>query len=239
MQISRIIGHRGASAYTPENTMASFERAHALGAQWVEFDVMLNGDGEAFIFHDDSLKRTTNGRGEFGHASSEYIRSLDAGRWFSRRFKGEKIPTFTEVLHWLIAHQMKANIEIKPYPGQIEATTMAVLSALNACWPREESLPLISSFEREALVLCRSIMPDLPLGLLMHEWQQDWLKFAQDLHCVSVHVNRKILTKTRIAEIKQHGFILCAYTVNSKRLARKFWNLGVDAVFSDYPDLVS
>ncbi len=236
--MNKIIAHRGAAAYAPENTMASFQKAKNLGASCVEFDVMLSADGEPFIFHDENLKRTTNGRGEFGQMNAEYLQSLDAGSWFSKSYKNEKIPHLKTVLEWLISASMDANIEIKPYPGQAEQTSTVVLSYLNRFWPMDKKLPLISSFDREVLTLCRSLSPEMPLGFLMHEWQDDWLKEAQTLQCYSVHLNRQITTPSRVQAIKDQGFLVFVYTVNRSRLARKLFSYGVDAIFSDYPDLL-
>jgi glycerophosphoryl diester phosphodiesterase len=236
--MNQIIAHRGASAYAPENTMAAFNKALDFGINYVEFDVMLSADGHPFVFHDETLKRTTNGRGEFGRVTAEYIQSLDAGSWFSERFKHEKIPSLRGMLDWLLANNVQANIEIKPYPGMNEETTVAVLTELNRCWPMEKPLPLVSSFEWDALILCRSLSPELPLGLLMHEWRDDWLKQAKKLSCFSVHLYSRIATQARIQLIKAEGFSVFVYTVNHPRSARKFFNWGVDALFSDYPDLL-
>lgn len=235
---TKIIGHRGAAAYAPENTIASFEKAFQLGCRFIEFDVMLSADGEPFIFHDENLKRTTNGKGMFGLVKAEYLQNLDAGRWFSRAYKNEKIPSFSDTLAWLIEKDVQANIEIKPYPGTVEQTTIAVLTELNKLWPHDKDFPLISSFEYDALTLCRSLSPEALLGFLMHEWDKDWYKKAKDIDCYSIHCNRKILTASRIEEIKSKGFKLLAYTVNRRRQAKKFFALGVDAIFSDYPDLL-
>lgn len=237
--LERLIGHRGASAYAPENTLMAFEKARDLGCRFIEFDVMLSADGEAFVFHDDTLNRTTNGRGDFGLATTEYLHSLDAGRWFSKRFRGEKIPLLQEALEWLVSSNVQANIEIKPYPGTTEQTTIAVLTQLNRYWPHDRDLPLLSSFDLDALRLCRSLAPEMPLGLLFDKWQDSWLQIAQDLNCYSVHLNRRALTKARVGEIKQHDYKVCAYTVNRKRQAAKLFEWGVDAIFSDYPDLLS
>jgi glycerophosphoryl diester phosphodiesterase len=238
IELNQLIAHRGASAYAPENTMAAFNQAHQMGARWVEFDVMLSADGLPFVFHDDKLKRTTNGRGEFGKVSADYIRSLDAGSWFSKRFQGERIPSFSTVLQWLCDHQMQANIEIKPFPGMVEQTTVAVLAHLNQYWPHDRALPLVSSFELEALTLCRSLSPEIPLGYLLHEWQNDWLKTAQNLQCYAVHLNAAIATPARIDAIKAEGYKVLVYTVNQPRRAQKFLAYGVDAIFTDYPDLL-
>src|SRR3990167_5946440 len=108
-KIEPLIAHRGASAYAPENTLVAFDEARLLGARCIEFDVMMCKDGELFVFHDDKLTRTSNGKGDFHDATSEYILRLDAGSWFSPRFVGEKIPSFSEVLQWLIRHRLQAN----------------------------------------------------------------------------------------------------------------------------------
>lgn len=236
--VDKIIGHRGASAYAPENTIASFDKALSLGCKFIEFDVMCNAEGEPYIFHDDTLKRTTNGKGFLGLVDSAYLQGLDAGSWFSKQFKGEKIPHFKDVLKWLSFSDVQANIEIKPYPGTVEQTTVAVLSYIHRYWPQGKELPLVSSFEWEALTLCRSIAPEMPLGLLFHEWDEKWLQKAKQLECYSVHFNRKILTEERVKAVKDQGYVVYAYTVNRKRQANKLFNWGVDAVFSDYPDLL-
>src|SRR5688572_22496951 len=89
----RVIAHRGASAYAPENTMAAFSRAHALGAQWIEFDVWLAACGEVVVLHDETLARTTNGYGRVTDFSYAALQPLDAGSWFGHQFRQEKILT--------------------------------------------------------------------------------------------------------------------------------------------------
>jgi glycerophosphoryl diester phosphodiesterase len=234
-----VIGHRGASAYAPENTLVAFELARSLGCQVIEFDVMLSVDGEPFVIHDESLKRTTDGKGEVGLVEAGYLHSLDAGKWFSKRFRGEKIPHFQEAIKWLSLSDVNANIEIKPYPGTTEKTTIAVLTCLQRYWPQDKPMPLVSSFDEQALVLCRSIAPELPLGLLLDAWDKDWLTKAENLQCTSININKKALNAARVQEIKSKGFQVLVYTVNRKGLAKKLLGWGVDAVFSDYPDLLS
>jgi glycerophosphoryl diester phosphodiesterase len=236
--VDRIIAHRGASGYAPENTMAAFDKAFALGCRVIEFDVMCSSEGEPFVIHDDSLKRTTNGRGQVGQMNATYLEGLDAGSWFSKEFKEERIPHLQEVLKWLVFTSVQANIEIKPFPGRSEQTTTAVLSSLHRHWPANKPLPLISSFDWEALSLCRSIAPELPLGLLLSHWDEQKLTDAKQLDCYSIHFNQRVLTEKRVQEVKNQGYVVCAYTVNRKRLAQKLFQWGVDAIFSDYPDLL-
>lgn len=233
-----IIGHRGAAAYAPENTMAAFNKALSLGCRCVEFDVICSADGEPFVFHDETLKRTTNGRGDFGLVNAEYVKSLDAGRWFSRQFAGEKIPHFREVLEWLCFTGMQANIEIKPYPGTTEQTTVTVLRYINRYWPPTRELPLISCFDQDALRLCQSISPEMPLAFLSDKWQDNLVDNARQFHCYSIHMNRTAWTAERVKIIREAGFAAAAYTVNSRRQALKLLNWGIDIIFSDYPDLL-
>ena len=237
--MERLIGHRGAAGFAPENTLAAFDKAYALGCRFIEFDVMLSADGEPFIFHDNSLKRTTNGRGEFGLVSAEYLRSLDAGLWYSKQFRGEKIPSLQAAIEWLVHSGVRANIEIKPYPGTTEQTTIAVLTHINRYWPQDKELPLISSFDQKALALCRSLAPEIPIGLLLDKWDKNWLQKARDLQCISVHLSWRAVNAKRVLEIKQHGYLVYVYTVNWKRRVTKLFDWGVDAVFSDYPDLLT
>ncbi len=93
-----VIGHRGASADAPENTMPSFERALALGADGIEFDVHLTSDGHAVVIHDALLDRTTDGTGPVHLHTLDQIRALDAGRWFGPEFAGVGVPLLSDVL---------------------------------------------------------------------------------------------------------------------------------------------
>lgn len=238
LELPKVIGHRGACAYAPENTIASFDKALSLNCRFVEFDVMCTADGEPYVFHDEKIKRTTNGKGKIGEIESSYLKSLDAGQWFSRRFQGEKVPHLGEALKWLDFSNVQANIEIKPYPGSEEQTTIAVLSHINRFWPTQKPLPLISSFSLEALMLTHSISPELPLGLLMDKWDEQWLQKAQQINPFSVHLNRKIVKEQRIHDIQQQGYKVLAFTINRKRQAKQFFEWGLDAIFSDYPDLL-
>lgn len=234
----KIIAHRGASAYAPENTMAAFEKAYSLGNRFVEFDVMCSANGDPFVFHDDKLNRTTNGKGLFGEADTSLLQNLDAGSWFSQEFKNEHIPPFKEVLHWLEQKNVQANIEIKPHPKAIKQTTEVTLDFIHNYWQTDKAPPLVSSFSWEVLILCRTLVKDIPLGLLLNRWDEQWLAKARQLSCYSIHVNQRSLTRDWVTQMKGYGYKVCAYTVNSKRLALKLFGWGVDAIFSDYPDLL-
>ena len=146
MQIPKIIAHRGASGYAPENTLTAFKKAKALGASMVEFDVMLSLDSEAVVIHDENIKRTTNGKGLVNSFTLRELKNFDAGLWFSKKSKGETIPSFKDVLILLDEIGLTANIEIKPIAGDEAETVAVVMSTLNQYWPYEQDLLLISSF---------------------------------------------------------------------------------------------
>lgn len=232
-----VIGHRGAAAYAPENTLAAFNKAYTLGCRFIEFDVQLSKDKELIVFHDDTLNRTTNGQGPVNLSSAEYLHSLDAGAWYSAAFQGEKIPTFAEALKWLIHFDMCANVEIKYTDDCAEAIVLSLLNHLQT-WPKDKPSPLISSFNHEALALCREQDTRIPLGLLAQHWQSSFLTLAQDLKCVSIHISSKAAKKSLISMLKDKGFLVYVYTVNQKQHALRLFDWGVDAVFSDYPDLL-
>lgn len=234
----RVIAHRGASCYAPENTMSAFTKAALLGIQWVEFDVMLAACGTAIIFHDETLDRTTNGRGKVGDFTYSYLRTLDAGSWFDPAFSGERIPTLAQLAQFLAASGLRANVEIKPLPGQEQATVDETLTVLSAYFPENFSSILFSSFSRAALEYLRLRAPCCHIGLLQHHWESDWQQAALSLNCVSVNVNQEILLPEKAAEIKALGKLLLSYTVNDIERARELYGWGVDAVFSDYPDRV-
>ena len=108
----KVIAHRGASGMAPENTIAAVKAAIDLNVDIVEIDVHMSTDGEIFAFHDDSLERTTNGRGKIKNKDSHYLKQLDAGSWFDEKFRDEKIPTLSEILS-LDFKESKLIIEVK------------------------------------------------------------------------------------------------------------------------------
>jgi glycerophosphoryl diester phosphodiesterase len=93
-----VIGHRGAAAYAPENTLASFRMAQDMGADWFELDVHLTKDGQVIVIHDEKVDRTTNGHGEVRDMTLAQLRELDAGSKKDPKFAGEKLPTLAEAL---------------------------------------------------------------------------------------------------------------------------------------------
>lgn len=232
------IAHRGASNFAPENTLAAFSKVKELGAKWIEFDVVLAASGEAIVFHDDTLDRTTNGKGNVWDFPYSYLKTLDAGSWFSPEFSGERIPTFKSVIEVVERDKLTANVEIKPAPGQEEATVKKVLSEIELYWTDAMLPPLISSFSVESLRLVRQFAPGAMIGLLIHEWFDDWESVAVELRATSVNLNHEIVDAEKVKVIHAMGKLVVCYTVNDPERARELFAWGVDAVFTDHVDLM-
>ena len=121
-----IVGHRGAPARAPENTLASFRRAVGAGVDWIEMDVQRTRDGRLVIMHDGDVRRTTNGTGRIGDMTLAEVKRLDAGSWFSPAFEGERVPTFEEVL-CATRDAVSYVVEIKEPAGAIEGQVLDAL----------------------------------------------------------------------------------------------------------------
>ncbi|MBW7852325.1 MAG: glycerophosphodiester phosphodiesterase [Rhodospirillales bacterium] len=232
----KVIGHRGAAGSAPENTLAGFRRAAALGAPWVEFDARLTADGQAVVFHDDRLERTTNGRGRLATTPVAELRRLDAGAWFGAAFAGERVPTVGEALALIAALGMGANMEIKPDPGRDGKVARAAMEAALAAWPEGREPPLVSSFSSAALVVAREVAPDWPRGLLVDRLPSDWRDITVRLDCATLHCGHRGLDARGVAAVRDAGLEVLAFTVNEPDRARRLWDWGVAGVFTDFPE---
>jgi len=231
-----VIGHRGAAAYAPENTLAGLRKAKALGCRWVEFDVQLTVDGRPVLLHDNRLKRTTSGRGRVSALSLAEIRRLDAGNWFHSSFAGERVPTLEEALVLLGELDLGANVELKAERGKEAATGAVVAEVLARTWPTDSAHLLISSFQRGALAAARDRAPHIARGILFRRIPKNWRNVAAGLGCVTIHADQQWLRPAVLFEINRAGYPLLAYTVNDPERAKTLFDFGVKSVFSDVPD---
>jgi glycerophosphoryl diester phosphodiesterase len=236
--LSPVTGHRGAKGHAPENTMAGLRKAVALGARWIEFDVKLTADNELVLFHDDTLKRTTDGKGRVARATLAEIRKLDAGRWFSPDFTGEPVPTLAEAMDYLTANGIGANVEVKACPGRETETGAATARALAARWFGGPIPMLISSFSADSLATARQAAPQIPRGLLSLKFSKDWAARMRQLDCATFHVLDRRLTEARVHAIREAGFRALAFTVNDPRRARDLLSWGVESIITDYPERI-
>src|SRR5438105_301115 len=152
-----VIGHRGAMGHCPENTMASFERALELGADWIELDVHLSRDSELIVIHDETLERTTNGHGLVCDHTLAELEQLDAGN-------GQRIPTLGEVLDWAGRMNSVVDIEIKNAPLYYPGIEQAVVSALDRSQMTEQVI--VISFDHSAVQRVKSLDSRVVTGVL-------------------------------------------------------------------------
>lgn len=225
----RWIAHRGGGALAPENTLAGIRLAARLGFRAVEFDVMLSADGTPLLIHDETLERTTNGRGRVGETPDAVLFALDAGA-------GERLPTLLEACTLCARLGLWANVEIKPAAGQEERTAERVVAQLAACWQGAVP-PLLSSFSSVALAVARDLAPQLPRGLLYDVVPDDWLDERHRLQAVSLHCAAEHLSDAVLAEAQARQIPLLCYTVNQPAQAEKLWARGVSSLFTDRLDL--
>lgn len=233
----RIAAHRGGGKLAPENTLVAIDTGARYGHKMIEFDVKLSKDGQPFLLHDDTLERTSNGWGVAGELTWQQLSGVDAGSWFGSEFKGERPALLSEVAERCRRYGMQANIEIKPTTGTDDETGTAVALAARTLW-QDMPAPLLSSFEIPALAAAQRAVPELPRGLLLDEWRDDWRELTRELECVALHLNHRLLTPERIAAIKEEGLRILAYTVNKPARAQTLLDLGVDIICTDRIDVI-
>ncbi|HEU4851394.1 MAG TPA: glycerophosphodiester phosphodiesterase [Telluria sp.] len=240
----RILAHRGGGKLAPENTMAGFASGFGRGFQAVEFDVMLARDLVPVVMHDPYLGRTVSGAGHVYDYDAAELARMDAGRWFSRAFEGERVPLFDEVVAFCKRHAIWMNIEIKPAPGHEQETGRVVADFTHAAFEAEiaqadpRALPLFSSFSETALQAAMEAAPAIPRAILFKGVPPDWELVADRIQAVAVHCNHLYLTPSTARAIKAAGYGLLCYTVNSPARARMLLDWGVDAICTDRLDLI-
>ncbi len=239
LALPRVMGHRGAAASAPENTLSSIRRAAELGVAWVEFDVMLTSDGRPVLFHDDNLKRLTGVDALMAETHYDEARLLDVGSWFAPAFAGEQLASLEAALRLVRQLGLNANIEIKPTPGRDVETAQAVLNVAAAVCKPDRPPPMISSFSRMSLAAARVLRPDWPRALIAFKLPADWPAALQALGCRSFHLSSRILSRKLVAQVKQSAYQVAAFTVNDGRRARELVRRGVDCLITDAPDRIA
>jgi glycerophosphoryl diester phosphodiesterase len=222
----QIIGHRGARGLAPENTLLALDTGIRVGADWVEFDVQLHPSGALLLFHDLTLDRTTNGRGRLADCAFDALRRLDAGA-------GQHIPTLEEALD-LIEQRVSVNIELKTPDGTGEAVAGVLRQYLDAGWPAERFL--VSSFHLPELWEFKQMLPSIPIGALVAGVPLDWAGCAVELGAASINLAADFVDPRLVADAKSHDLKVYVYTVNDATEAAGLKALGVDGIFTDYPD---
>jgi glycerophosphoryl diester phosphodiesterase len=220
------IGHRGAMGHAPENTLLSIHEALKLGVPCMELDVY-SVDGHLVVFHDSRLERTTNGTGYLLDQKFNDLRKLDAGN-------GEKIPTLKEAFE---AINLKAgvNIELK---GPDTAVPVAEFVARMRKSGWHDDLILVSSFNHRELLEVKRRDPRIKLGAMIVGLPIDDAIFAQSLGAYSVHLSIEFIDRRFVKDAHNRDLRVFVFTVDHPEDIKKMEELGVDGVFTNYPERV-
>ncbi len=227
-----IIGHRGASGHAPENTLAAFKKAVALGATFIETDLQLSRDARFVAIHDDTLDRTTNGQGKVHDQTLAALRRIDAGSWFGSEYAGERIPTLEEILEFSKKNDIVFYLELKPsgsWGGE-----HALIGALRESG--EVARVVVISFDPTILAGLRKIEPTLMTGVLYDGQLADPLKTAVDVGGRQLVARGDLVTPAMIVEARKRDLQVVCWTVNHPAHIRLLIAAGVDGIMSDYPD---
>ena len=220
-----LFAHRGAKGYEPENTLASFAKALDLGASWIELDVFLVED-ELIVFHDERLERTTDGSGYVLESSLEYIRSLDAGN-------GQRVPLLTEVCD-LVDGQAGMNIELKGPGTAVGVAHLFEILLSTSGWQRDQFV--VSSFDHPELLAFARMMPEIRIGALTANIPLGYAEFAEPFNAWSLHASSDFINRAFIDDAHARGMKVFVYTVNHLDDYHRLRKMGVDGIFSDFPD---
>jgi glycerophosphoryl diester phosphodiesterase len=224
LQLPKVIGHRGAAAYAPENTLESFREARYRGATWVEIDVKLTADGVPIVMHDPSLERTMG----VDRLVAE-TRAADLPK---------AVPTFEAAIDCFRELGLGCNVEIKPCEGREAETARVAVETLRRRWPAALPAPLLSSFKDASLRAARDAAPEFARAVLIDALEDDWGKRAAAVAAVGVNTNGKKLTAPRAVEIRKAGYLLSVYTINDGDVAKALAGMGVQCVITDAPDVI-
>lgn len=235
LSIPRVIGHRGAADYAPENTLEGIQKAWDLGVTWVEVDVKLTKDNIPILFHDDDLDRTTNAKGKIAELTFEEVRKLNCSNGFSEQYKDVKIPSLTEAIKLIQSLGMGLNLEVKPCKGRDEETSEVVRRYMDQEWPNKEDL-LISSFSSRSLEHFR--LSGYNLGVLFEkDIPQNWEEQLSYFNASTININGNTCSHDAVAAFKKASLPIVAYTINETERGSTLFEWGVSSLFSDRPDI--
>ena len=231
------IAHRGFSGKYPENTMLAFEKAIEAGADGIEFDVHLTKDNVLVIIHDESIDRTTNGKGLVADYTYDELMKFDASSTFAGVYGFNKIPTLREYFELVKPLDgFITNIELKTgyneYPGIEKAVYDMIVE-----FGLEERI-IISSFNHYSVMRFKELDPKIKCGYLTGDWIYNFGEYAQSRGVECVHPHFITLNAASVEEIKSHNVRINTWTVNDEDEVNRLYNLGVDAVIGNFPDMI-
>ena len=232
-----IFAHRGASAHAPENTLAAFELALEQKADAIELDVKLSADGRAVVIHDSTLDRTTGTHGRVKDLSLAELQLLDAGSFFSEKYRGEQIPTLEQVFE-AVGKRTLINVELTNYTTPRDQLVEMVCMLVKK-FGLQKSI-LFSSFFGSNLSKAQAYLPEVPRGLLAFDgWLGAWARsFGFNFgRYQALHPYLKDVTPQQVQRVHRLNRRIHVWTVNAAEDMRRLFHWGVDAIFTDDPQL--
>ena len=232
-----IFAHRGASAHAPENTLAAFELALAQQADAIELDVKLSADGHVVVIHDATVDRTTGVHGRVRDLTLPQLKSLDAGSFFSEKYKGEKIPTLEEVFE-TVRNRTFINVELTNYSTPRDQLVESVCLLVKKFGLQKRVL--FSSFFGFNLSKARGHLPEVPRGLLAAEgWLGAWARSFGFMFgkYAALHPYLNDVTPQQVQRVHRLKRRVHVWTVNAADDMRRLFHWGVDGIFTDDPQL--
>lgn len=230
----KVYAHRGSAGTHPENTIASFKAAAALPVHGVEFDVHMTKDGELVVIHDETIDRTSNGKGFVKDMTLAELKKYDFGKSFSSKFKGEQIPTLREVLYVFKDTHHHINIELKSDVFPYEGMERKVLEMLKDY--RLEDRVVISSFNHEMVRIFKKLAPQIETAILFMEVMIAPHDYARIVGADALHAFFPTALRPMGIEAVASGRKLRVFTVNEEAYADMLRAVKVDAIFTDYPE---
>lgn len=199
-----ITAHRGAATVAPENTIAAFNAAIAMGVDRIELDAMLTSDGKVVVFHDTDLRRIANDPRRIADMTLEQIRSIDAGTWFSPEFAGEPIPTLDEAII-AASKGTLLNIELKSVGGDESRLAAAVCEILSAHDDPRTSRAVVTSLSARVLDEVRQTLPKRRIGFIVAASVGDLRRVNADFLAVDLRLaTRQFMERARQADMPLH-----------------------------------
>lgn len=220
------IGHRGVRGHAAGNSIESFKKALEFDIDMVELDVLVCKTGEVVVSHDYSLSRTTNGKGYIHDKTFKEVRSLSLEN-------GQKIPTLEEVLD-VVDKKVKVNIELKGEGGARLVHNIIESYKKEKGWKNEDFL--VSSFNHYDLLEFRKLNPDINIGAVIACIPIGYAESVKKVSAYSLHPSKEFINQELVDSAHELGMKVFVYTVNEPEDIDRVKALGVDGIFSDYPE---
>lgn len=223
------LAHRGASEYAPENTFAAFYLGLEMGANGIETDIKRTKDGVLILFHDDTLERTTTGKGCVGQYIYEELMQLDAGKHKSDKYKDEKIVSLEDFLKYFGAKDLHFAVELKD--SFVEEDTLTLIKRYSV-----ENKVTITSFNFDNLIRTRELDKNIKIGYLTGEINIETIEKLKEIGANQICPSAKSLSLEKVQWAKAQGFTVRAWGVKDEKLMLHVLNCGVDGMTVNFPD---